>query len=193
MSGLWNNPAYLRSALLALAAALLVIAFLVRRARAAAPAAGRSSYLAAEVLEPRSFLLWGATRAAERPAPPIALLYLGDELKGKEFHVRGFIRNISPRPLEKLDASIRLYRADGTLLETYLTRMDLESIPPDATAEFHLVYPDFEGFFFSSRRRHTMLTCDWSSDVCSSDLDRLHQGPRHGERLRARARPRGRS
>src|SRR5690242_20922347 len=25
--------------------------------------------------------------------------------------------------------------------------------------------------FFSSRRRHTRLTCDWSSDVCSSDLD----------------------
>src|SRR6266480_1764293 len=27
------------------------------------------------------------------------------------------------------------------------------------------------GFFFSSRRRHTRLTCDWSSDVCSSDLE----------------------
>src|SRR6516225_10314104 len=26
-------------------------------------------------------------------------------------------------------------------------------------------------FFFSSRRRHTRLTCDGSSDVCSSDLD----------------------
>src|SRR6266480_6689068 len=25
-------------------------------------------------------------------------------------------------------------------------------------------------FFFSSRRRHPRLTCDWSSDVCSSDL-----------------------
>src|SRR6266571_698551 len=25
-------------------------------------------------------------------------------------------------------------------------------------------------FFFSSRRRHTSLTCYWSSDVCSSDL-----------------------
>src|SRR4051812_33998004 len=24
--------------------------------------------------------------------------------------------------------------------------------------------------FISSRRRHTRLTCDWSSDVCSSDL-----------------------
>src|SRR5215204_4352584 len=26
-------------------------------------------------------------------------------------------------------------------------------------------------FFFSSRRRHTRSLCDWSSDVCSSDLD----------------------
>src|SRR6266481_3845936 len=25
-------------------------------------------------------------------------------------------------------------------------------------------------FFFSSRRRHTRWNCDWSSDVCSSDL-----------------------
>src|SRR5690242_21829128 len=29
------------------------------------------------------------------------------------------------------------------------------------------------GFFFSSRSRHTRLTCDWSSDVCSSDLTRV--------------------
>src|SRR6266481_8568710 len=30
----------------------------------------------------------------------------------------------------------------------------------------------FQGlfFFFSSRRRHTRWNCDWSSDVCSSDL-----------------------
>src|SRR3989475_2907929 len=27
-------------------------------------------------------------------------------------------------------------------------------------------------FFFSSRRRHTRFDCDWSSDVCSSDLDK---------------------
>src|SRR5256886_2707165 len=27
-------------------------------------------------------------------------------------------------------------------------------------------------FFFSSRRRHTRFDCDWSSDVCSSDLTR---------------------
>src|SRR5436309_6364806 len=29
-------------------------------------------------------------------------------------------------------------------------------------------------FFFSGRRRHTRFSRDWSSDVCSSDLHRLH-------------------
>src|SRR5690606_40242934 len=28
-------------------------------------------------------------------------------------------------------------------------------------------------FFLSSRRRHTRFSRDWSSDVCSSDLDRF--------------------
>src|SRR2546430_8823914 len=28
----------------------------------------------------------------------------------------------------------------------------------------------YTDFFFSSRRRHTRFDCDWSSDVCSSDL-----------------------
>src|SRR2546430_7517230 len=31
-------------------------------------------------------------------------------------------------------------------------------------------------FFFSSRRRHTRFDCDWSSDVCSSDLAEAGQG-----------------
>src|SRR5882762_10559867 len=30
-------------------------------------------------------------------------------------------------------------------------------------------------FFFSSRRRHTRFKCDWSSDVCSSDLGRYRR------------------
>src|SRR2546427_3913216 len=30
-------------------------------------------------------------------------------------------------------------------------------------------------FFFSSRRRHTRFDCDWSSDVCSSDLLQMAQ------------------
>src|SRR5437764_7035330 len=32
-------------------------------------------------------------------------------------------------------------------------------------------------FFFSSRRRHTRYIGDWSSDVCSSDLDFICTSP----------------
>src|SRR5439155_16003761 len=35
----------------------------------------------------------------------------------------------------------------------------------------------FLSFFFSSRRRHTRWPRDWSSDVCSSDLQRLRGFP----------------
>src|SRR5690606_39922383 len=40
-------------------------------------------------------------------------------------------------------------------------------------------------FFFSSRRRHTRFSRDWSSDVCSSDLWLLNQFPQEilGEKV----------
>ena len=39
------------------------------------------------------------------------------------------------------------------------------------TQKDQAVYGTVSGLtIFSSRRRHTRLTCDWSSDVCSSDL-----------------------
>src|SRR5260370_15396247 len=37
-------------------------------------------------------------------------------------------------------------------------------------SDFALYLLLFFYFFFSSRRRHTRFKCDWSSDVCSSDL-----------------------
>src|SRR5256885_10537944 len=44
-------------------------------------------------------------------------------------------------------------------------------------------------FFFSSRRRHTRLQGDWSSDVCSSDLSvPMHTALRVGVAFAARAR-----
>src|SRR5215211_4146211 len=44
-------------------------------------------------------------------------------------------------------------------------------------------------FFFSSRRRHTRSLCDWSSDVCSSDLGEqlLETVDRRPKRQAARA------
>src|SRR5438132_13973682 len=40
-------------------------------------------------------------------------------------------------------------------------------------------------FFFSSRRRHTRSLCDWSSDVCSSDLvhELVHRDVKPGNLL----------
>src|SRR5689334_24130971 len=49
-------------------------------------------------------------------------------------------------------------------------------------------------FFFSSRRRHTRWNCDWSSDVCSSDLEQHDRVPTvppsdYGEQRRDHAPP----
>src|SRR5256885_10207986 len=48
-------------------------------------------------------------------------------------------------------------------------------------------FPRRQHFFFSSRRRHTRLQGDWSSDVCSSDLklpfEVLAQRRRPGQKL----------
>src|SRR2546430_13523077 len=40
---------------------------------------------------------------------------------------------------------------------------------PASFAVANLIVCTFWGIFFSSRRRHTIFDCDWSSDVCSSD------------------------
>src|SRR3989475_352551 len=45
-------------------------------------------------------------------------------------------------------------------------------------------------FFFSSRRRHTRFDCDWSSDVCSSDLVVSRAGRRVPHARLRRRRPR---
>src|SRR5260370_15530603 len=45
-------------------------------------------------------------------------------------------------------------------------------------------------FFFSSRRRHTRFKCDWSSDVCSSDLIVGHCRPARVTTTSATAPPR---
>src|SRR5690606_20420266 len=44
----------------------------------------------------------------------------------------------------------------------------------------------FDRFFFSSRRRHTRFSRDWSSDVCSSDLTTWPSGESSGEDTRSR-------
>jgi hypothetical protein len=78
------------------------------------------------------------------PQEKISLLYLGDETKDNEFHIRGVVRNITTSPIEQLDAAVRLFGHDGNVLETSIVRMDKESIAPDETAQFELVYPNYK-------------------------------------------------
>src|SRR6266571_6453964 len=60
-----------------------------------------------------------------------------------------------------MGAGVGIGTMDPTRLKTLVTA-DLGDIPG-------LCWRSLGFFFFSSRRRHTRLTCDWSSDVCSSD------------------------
>jgi hypothetical protein len=106
------------------------------------------------ILLPQGAVDWMAEAVRSRePVTPaqeqIAFLYLGDEIKEGEFHLRGVVRNITTLPIEKLDATVRFYSPTGQLLETRSLRMDSELIPPDATAQFHLVYPGYAGQFGS--------------------------------------------
>jgi hypothetical protein len=79
----------------------------------------------------------------------VALLYLGDTIQDNEFRIRGVIRNITPDPLEKLDAAVRFYAHDGTILQTTIVRMSKEIIESDEIAQFNLVYPDYKREFAS--------------------------------------------
>jgi hypothetical protein len=79
----------------------------------------------------------------------IALLELWDGVKDDEFEVRGVVRNISNTPIEQMDAAVRLYSHNGGVLETVLVRMDRETIAPDNTAQFRLIYPNYKKEFSS--------------------------------------------
>src|SRR5260370_19461533 len=51
---------------------------------------------------------------------------------------------------------------------SYYTGLCNDHTPLVGAVGVPFVFVNF--FFFSSRRRHTRFKCDWSSDVCSSDL-----------------------
>src|SRR5258705_9060350 len=55
----------------------------------------------------------------------------------------------------------------------FIVSLSLVSCSYCFARSFHLAAVDamVRFFFFSSRRRHTRCLSDWSSDVCSSDLD----------------------
>src|SRR5438270_4756743 len=59
------------------------------------------------------------------------------------------------------------------ILQEVVLVCDLREQPVQAATYQRLQEQQKLCFFFSSRRRHTRFDCDWSSDVCSSDLELL--------------------
>src|SRR5256884_666489 len=93
----------------------------------------------------------------------------------------------------------RLWRSEVTtgVVESRMPATDAGSVQVSSTGKsFAGVRWVLSFFFFSSRRRHTRCSRDWSSDVCSSDLrggsaprgagrhtecHRVTRGPHHGD------------
>src|SRR6266571_7649687 len=79
----------------------------------------------------------------------------------------GFLRR-SPRKIPIIDLLVgfcALASESFLSLERIASVIGLAAQCTYSKQSFHQRLP----FFFSSRRRHTRLTCDWSSDVCYSD------------------------
>src|SRR5260221_4130090 len=74
-----------------------------------------------------------------------------------------------PLPEKLIPLSVVAYSFGGYDNERPVLHFELDS-------GYHLF------FFFSSRRRHTRSLCDWSSDVCSSDLAVAEARPRRRRR-----------
>src|SRR5690348_3361784 len=83
---------------------------------------------------------------------------------GNSYH--DFVQEMvkSARPGEEITAFLL---CDHRALRKY----GLGCVPPFPMPLGHHLRTGYlmRGFFFSSRRRHTRWTGDWSSDVCSSD------------------------
>src|SRR2546430_3925075 len=78
--------------------------------------------------------------------------------------------------------SQRTLPGDGELSSRLVARFLLLSRAKIANHDSGFVFGPLSHaiFFFSSRRRHTRFDCDWSSDVCSSDLaGATTSAPRH--------------
>src|SRR5476649_1577108 len=117
---------------------------------------------------------WGTCRSGGAPASPIGICLRSEERRvGKECRSRW-----SPYHYKKkLDCKI-LKRGER------VTNIPIRYQPRDYAGGNVVRFDVFAYdcllfweilkrcyFFFSSRRRHTTSLCDWSSDVCSSDLN----------------------
>src|SRR6266511_5737984 len=91
------------------------------------------------------------------------------QVKGKNVEVSDSIRRYAEEKMRKLDR--QLHALTQVELELRVEKNPSISANQVAEATVWTKGPTIRAcFFFSSRRRHTSFSRDWSSDVCSSDL-----------------------
>src|SRR5690242_8266560 len=112
-------------------------------------------------------------------------IFSGDKIESFQVEILGILENIGPKeslilgrlsgvPLEKT-VVLQGMRGSAVYIDGKLVGAVAMAFPfaKEAIAGMRLIQEMLRAgdstFFFSSRRRHTRLTCDWSSDVCSSD------------------------
>src|SRR5690242_1925639 len=78
------------------------------------------------------------------------------------------VKRIEVKPAGRLSYQYHHKRSEVWTMVSGKARVTLDGKKIDLDAGDVIEIPKL--FLFSSRRRHTRLTCDWSSDVCSSDL-----------------------
>src|SRR2546430_8835531 len=86
------------------------------------------------------------------------------QTKNKVYELTTERLKITEGTFSKVTDTLELYRVkDLETRQPFLYRMfGVENVQMNTSDTSSL-------FFFSSRRRHTIFDCDWSSDVCSSD------------------------
>src|ERR1039457_5076851 len=78
-------------------------------------------------------------------------------------------KNKKKDTLEKTNSDVMVYRTCCIHVDAQLEHLPAVRAPRNCVSVVSCdILVGF--FFFSSRRRHTRLQGDWSSDVCSSDL-----------------------
>src|SRR2546430_3059117 len=100
---------------------------------------------------------WGA----DERIPPIPAFYGGAERNGS---------GAEPQPRRRSSDNAQFASACALLVDKEeASDIDRQQLWQSRIWEKRIAGDEI-GFFFSSRRRHTRFDCDWSSDVCSSDL-----------------------
>src|SRR5438093_3831709 len=131
---------------------------------------------------------------------------LAYQQKESTARVASIMENTNLSKQQQVSEIMRQMLTQAQTAGQYFTNDQIKEMTRKVSAEVDLVHQQTQnqrygsspvGVFFSSRRRHTRLVSDWSSDVCSSDLEgpeRAGGDPRRcvGVRLSRRDRARHR-